>query len=305
MQRYILKRIFFAILTILFVATFIFCLARITGDPLDLMMPDDASKEDYEKMRHQLGMDKPVYIQYLNFITGVFIGDYGNSIRWDRPCMTLIMERMPATLQLAAFALAFSWFFGVTIGAMSAVKPNGLIDRFGKVMAMLGQSMPIFWVGILLIFTFSVRWNIFPTSGRGGLDHLILPSITLGWYTMASMTRMTHSAMLDVMDSEFIKMTRIKGLPEYLVIIKHAFKNALIPVLTLGSLQVGILLGGSVITETIFSWPGLGRLMVDSVFTRDYPLVQACVIVTSTIFVAINLFVDIAYGYIDPRIRYS
>lgn len=269
------------------------------------MMPDDATEEDYEIMRRQLGLDKPIYVQYYKFVTGVFQGDFGTSLRWDRPCMSLIIERMPATLQLAVCALAFSWFFGITVGALSAIKPNGLIDRFGKLVAILGQSMPTFWVGLLFMFTFSVRWNILPTSGRGGLEHLIMPSITLGWFTMASMTRMTRSAMLDVMDSEFIKMTRIKGLPELLVIIKHGFKNAMIPVLTLGSLQVGILLGGSVVIETIFSWPGLGRLMVDSVFTRDFPLVQACVIVTSTIFISINLFVDIAYGYVDPRIRYG
>lgn len=305
MQRYILRRIFLAILTVLFVTTFIFCLARVTGDPLDLMMSEDATQEEWDMMRKQLGLDKPIYMQYISFITGVFTGDFGDSLRWDRPCLSLILERIPATLQLAVCALAFSWTFGISVGALSAVKPNGIVDRFGKLVAMLGQSMPIFWVGILLIFTFAVRWRIFPTSGRGGLDHLILPSITLGWFTMASMTRMTRSAMLDVMDSEFIKMTRIKGLPEALVLIKHGFKNAMIPVLTLGSLQVGILLGGSVITETIFSWPGLGRLMVDSVFTRDYPLVQACVIITSTIFITINLVVDIAYGYIDPRIRYQ
>ena len=305
MQRYILKRIFLALVTIYLVTTLVFFLARITGDPMDLIMSAESTQKDWDMMRHQLGLDKPIYLQYTDFIAGVFIGNFGNSLRWDKPCLSLILVHLPATLQLTICALLFSWVFGISIGTLSAMRPNGLMDRFGKIFAMLGQSMPIFWVGILLILTFAVRWQIFPTSGRGGLLNLVLPSITLGWYTMASMTRMTRSSMLDVLDMEFIKMTRIKGLSEVLVICKHAFKNAMIPILTLGSLQVGILLGGSVITETIFSWPGMGRLMVQSVFSRDFPLIQACVIITSTIFITINLLVDITYGYIDPRIRYQ
>jgi peptide/nickel transport system permease protein len=219
--------------------------------------------------------------------------------------MTLIKERFPATLQLVACGLLISWTFGILVGMLSAIKPNGFVDRFGKIFAMLGQAMPNFWIGILFILLFAVTLGWLPTSGRGGLKHLIMPSFTLGWFTMAAMTRMTRSSMLDVLDSEFIKMTRIKGLTEILVIGKHALKNAIIPVLTLGALQLVILLSGAVITETIFSWPGMGRLMVDAVFTRDYPLVQACVLVSSTLFVATNLIVDLVYGYVDPRIRYQ
>jgi ABC-type dipeptide/oligopeptide/nickel transport system permease component len=305
MQRYILKRIGLAILTVFFVVSFIFFLARISGDPLDLMMSEDATEEEWDIMREQLGLDKPIHIQYINYIAGVFTGDFGDSLRWDKPCLSLILDRLPLTLQLTAYSLILSWAFGLFVGVMSAMKVNGLVDRFGKVMAMLGQAMPNFWVGILLIFTFAVRFRIFPTSGRGGLEYFVLPAITLGTSAMASMTRMIRSAMLDILDGEFIKMTRIKGLPEKQVILKHAFKNALIPVLTLGSLQVEIMLSGSVITESIFSLPGMGRLMVDSIFTRDYPLVQACVILTAAIYIAINLIVDITYGYIDPRIRYQ
>jgi peptide/nickel transport system permease protein len=305
MQRYILKRIGLAILTVFFVVSFIFILARISGDPLDLMMSEDATEEEWDIMREQLGLDKPIHIQYINYIAGVFTGDFGDSLRWDKPCLSLILDRLPLTLQLTAYSLILSWAFGLFVGVMSAMKVNGLVDRFGKVMAMLGQAMPNFWVGILLIFTFAVRFRIFPTSGRGGLEYFVLPAITLGTSAMASMTRMIRSAMLDILDGEFIKMTRIKGLPEKQVILKHAFKNALIPVLTLGSLQVEIMLSGSVITESIFSLPGMGRLMVDSIFTRDYPLVQACVILTAAIYIAINLIVDITYGYIDPRIRYQ
>jgi peptide/nickel transport system permease protein len=305
MQRYILKRLFLALITILIVSTFVFGLTRLSGDPLDMIMPKEATKQDWDLMRKKLGLDKPFYVQYLSFLSKAAQGDFGESLRWNRPCSTLIKERFPATLQLVICGLLISWPFGIITGALSAIKPNGFVDRFGKIFAMLGQSMPNFWVGILFISFFAVQLGWFPTSGRGGLTHLILPSVTLGWFTMAAMTRMTRSSMLDVLDSEFIKMTRIKGLNEWLVIGKHAFKNAMLPILTLGSLQLVILMSGAVITETIFSWPGMGRLMVDAVFTRDFPLVQACVLVSATLFVATNLVVDLIYGYIDPRIRFQ
>jgi peptide/nickel transport system permease protein len=305
MQGYIIRRLFLALVTVLLVSMIVFGISHISGDPLDIIMPEDATQAEWDMMRKQLGLDKPIYMQYLTFITGAVQGDLGKSIRWNRPCMTLIKERFPATLQLVACGLLISWTFGILVGMLSAIKPNGFVDRFGKIFAMLGQAMPNFWIGILFILLFAVTLGWLPTSGRGGLKHLIMPSFTLGWFTMAAMTRMTRSSMLDVLDSEFIKMTRIKGLTEILVIGKHALKNAIIPVLTLGALQLVILLSGAVITETIFSWPGMGRLMVDAVFTRDYPLVQACVLVSSTLFVATNLIVDLVYGYVDPRIRYQ
>ena len=305
MQGYIIRRLFLALVTVFLVSMIVFGISHISGDPLDMIMPEDATQVEWDMMRKQLGLDKPIYMQYLVFAAGAIRGDLGKSIRWNRPCMTLIKERFPATLLLVACSLLISWTFGLLVGTLSALKPNGIMDRFGKIFAMLGQAMPNFWVGILFILLFAVTLGLLPTSGRGGIKHLIMPSLTLGWFTMAAMTRMTRSSMLDVLDSEFIKMTRIKGLTEILVIGKHALKNAIIPVLTLGALQLAALLGGAVITETIFSWPGMGRLMVDAVFSRDYPLVQACVLVSSTLFVATNLIVDLVYGYIDPRIRYQ
>ena len=305
MQRYILRRLVQAVITILIVATIIFFLARLSGDPLTLMMPHEASKEDWAAMRHKLGLDQPLYIQYFNWMKSMFRGDFGTSLKWDRPVSELILERFPNTLQLAACAMAMILFFGLLVGILSAMRPGGWFDQFGKLFALLGQAMARFWLGILLILVFSVTLGWFPTSGMGSLKQLVLPSVCLASYSLAAMTRLTRSSMLDVLDTEYIKMARINGLPERLVILKHALKNAMIPIVTLFSLQFVGLLSGSVVVETIFSWPGIGRLVVNGIFTRDYPLVQAIVFVVCCVFVFTNLLVDILYGYLDPRIRYQ
>jgi peptide/nickel transport system permease protein len=232
-------------------------------------------------------------------------GDFGVSIYWGEPTLKIFIERFGATLQLASFAMVISASIGISIGVLSAKNPGGKIDRFGRAFALAGQSMPTFWVGIMLILIFAVALRLLPTSGTGGLQHLILPGFTLGWYSMAAFTRLSRSSMLNVLDSDFIKMCRIKGLPERLVVWKHAAKNASLPVLTLFGVQFVQFLSGSLVTETVFAWPGVGRLAVWSVYNRDYPVVQTIVVIVSSGYLFVNLFIDILYAYIDPRIRYD
>ncbi len=305
MQRYILKRLAQTLVTIWIVTMVVFMLTRITGDPVDLLLSPDASAADRAVARKAWGLDQPVYIQYWRYVSGMMRGDFGTSIKWDVPTLSIFLERFGATVQLATFAMVVSATFGITIGVLSAKAPGGVIDRFGRAWALAGQSMPTFWVGIMLILIFAVGLRVLPTSGTGDFRHLILPGFTLGWYSMAAFTRLARSSMLNVLDSEFIKMCRIKGLPERLVIWKHAVKNASLPILTLFGVQFVQFLSGSLVTETVFAWPGVGRLAVWSVYSRDYPVVQTIVVIVSSGYLFVNLFIDILYAYIDPRIRYE
>jgi peptide/nickel transport system permease protein len=305
MQRYILKRLAQTLVTIWIVTLVVFMLTRITGDPVDLLLSPDASAEDRAVARKAWGLDQPVYVQYWRYVSGMMHGDFGTSIKWDEPTLNIFLERFGATVQLATFAMVVSATFGITIGVLSAKAPGGKIDTFGRAWALAGQSMPTFWVGIMLILIFAVWLRVLPTSGTGGFRHLILPGFTLGWYSMAAFTRLARSAMLNVLDSEFIKMCRIKGLPERMVIWKHAAKNASLPILTLFGVQFVQFLSGSLVTETVFAWPGVGRLAVWSVYSRDYPVVQTIVVIVSSGYLFVNLFIDILYAYIDPRIRYD
>ena len=305
MQRYILKRLAQTLVTIWIVTLAVFMLTRITGDPVDLLLSPDASAEDRAVARKAWGLDQPVYVQYWRYVSGIMHGDFGTSIKWGEPTLNIFLERFGATVQLATFAMVVSATFGITIGVLSAKAPGGKIDTFGRAWALAGQSMPTFWVGIMLILIFAVGLRVLPTSGTGGFRHLILPGFTLGWYSMAAFTRLARSAMLNVLDSEFIKMCRIKGLPERLVVWKHAVKNASLPILTLFGVQFVQFLSGSLVTETVFAWPGVGRLAVWSVYSRDYPVVQTIVVIVSSGYLFVNLFIDILYAYIDPRIRYE
>jgi peptide/nickel transport system permease protein len=305
MQRYILKRLLQTLVTVWIISVGVFMLTRLTGDPVDLMLSPLASAHDREIARTAWGLDQPLYIQYWRYAFGMLHGDFGQSIYWGTPTINIFFERFGATAQLATFAIILSATVGIAVGVLSATKPGGLIDRFGRVWALAGQSMPTFWVGIMLILLFSVTLRILPTSGTGGLSHLILPGITLGWYSMAAFTRIARSSMLDVLDSEYIKLCRIKGLPEWMVIWKHAAKNASLPILTLFGVQFVQFLSGSLVTETIFAWPGVGRLAVWAVYNRDYPVVQTIVFVIASGYLFVNLFIDILYAYIDPRIRYE
>jgi len=304
-QQYIAKRIVESIVTVLIVSVVVFLFVRMSGDPRLLLLPPEASDEDWDAMGKLLGLEKPILLQYWNFLSGAIRGDMGRSIYWHEPALSVFASRFPNSLQLAVSSFGFSICIGLVVGILSAVKLGTWFDHFGKIFALLGQSLPTFWVGIMLVFMFSVRLDWLPTSGMGGPQHLVLPAFTLGWYFIAAQARLTRSSMLDVLDAEYIKLARIKGVPESLVILKHALKNALLPVFTMSALNFVTLLGGAVVTEVVFAWPGVGRLVVDSIFARDYPVVQVCVLIFSVLFVATNLMVDILYAYIDPRIRYQ
>jgi ABC-type dipeptide/oligopeptide/nickel transport system permease component len=305
MQRYILKRVIQGLICLVAISIIVFSLVHLSGDPAMLLLGPDATEEDYQEIRSRLGLDRPLYTQYFDYISRAVRGDLGQSIQMNRPTMEIFAERFPNTLELGLAAMVWALLLGIPIGIWSAVKVGTWFDNFGKIFALLGQATPVFWLGIMLVLLFSVYLRWLPTAGMGGIANLVLPSFTLGYYITASFTRLTRSTMLDVLDSEYIKMARIKGVSENMVIIKHAFKNAMLPVLTLGALNLIMLLNGAVLTETIFNWPGVGRLVVSAVFARDFPMVQTCLLIGSGLFVITNLLVDIIYCYIDPRIRYQ
>jgi peptide/nickel transport system permease protein len=305
MQRYIARRFLQSLLAIWVMSLIVFSLARVTGNPLDVMLPLEAGPEEYERVSKHWGLDQPLYIQYAIFLSKAVRGDFGNSWKWHGySAMGLVGQRLPATLQLAGFALFISIVIALPIGVMAAVMKGTAWDSVAKIIALLGQSLPGFWLGIVLMWIFAVHLGWFPTSGRGGLQYMILPAITLGWFQVAVLMRLVRSSMLEVLDSEFVKLTRIKGVPEWKVIWKHCLRNASIAPLTFFAIIAGVLMTGSVVTESVFSWPGTGLLVVDAVRARDFQVVQAVVIVFSGIFIFTNLMVDILYAYIDPRIRF-
>jgi ABC-type dipeptide/oligopeptide/nickel transport system permease component len=302
-KAYLIRRGLQSILVLFGVSVVVFLILHLTGDPALLLLPPDASAEDVERFREQMGFNDPVAVQYLRFIRGALRGDFGESLRHGEPAMALVLERLPATFELAGAGLLIAVCLAVPAGIVSAVRRNTPIDYFSTVVALLGQAMPTFWLGIMLILVFSVHLGWLPSSGRGDVEHLILPAITLGLFTTARTTRLTRSSMLEVLGQDYIRTARAKGVGEPPVVWKHALRNASIPIVTIIGLELGGLLGGSVITETIFAWPGVGRLSVQAIFNRDYPVVQAAVFILATTFVVVNFLVDIMYTYLDPRIR--
>ena len=305
MQRYLIFRFGQSIIALIGVSMLVFFLTRLSGNVLDLMLPIEATPEDFERVEKAWGLDKPMVVQYGIYVRNVLKGDWGESWKWGSGALEIVLEKFPATVQLAAFTLAISTFLGLSIGMLVATKKDTPFDWGGKIIALLGQSLPSFWLGIVLMWVFAVLLGWLPTSGRGGLDHMIMPAITLGWFNVAALMRLTRSAMLEVLDSEYVKLARIKGLPEWKVIWKHCLRNAAIAPLTYFGLVAGFLLTGSVVTETVFAWPGTGLLAVEAVQARDYQVVQAVVLFMAGIFIVSNLVVDILYAYLDPRIRYN
>ena len=306
MQRYILIRLFHAALSLIGVSVIVFTLIRLTGSPLDVLAPVNATEEDLARVSALWGFDRPLYEQYLVFVWNALQLDFGDSIKFQGQTATaLIGDALPASLQLAGFALLFSVLIGVPAGVVSAVRKGTLLDTIGKIVALLGQSLPPFWLGIVLIWVFAVNLGWFPVSGRGGFSHVVLPGVALGWFSVAAFMRLTRSAMLNVLDSEYVKFARVTGAPEWKVVWKHALKNAAIPPLTLFGIIAGIMVTGVVTLETVFAWPGIGQLALTAVLARDYAVVQGLVLLISALFIAINLAVDILYAYIDPRVRYG
>ena len=303
MQRYLIFRISQSILALIGVSILVFFLTRLSGNVLDIYIyPTPA---DLERVEKAWGLDKPMVVQYGIYVKNVLRGDWGESWKWDSGALEIVLEKFPATLQLAAFTLAISTFLGLSIGMLVATKKDTPFDWGGKIITLLGQSLPSFWLGIVLMWVFAVLLGWLPTSGRGGIAHMIMPAITLGWFNVAALMRLTRSAMLEALDSEYVKLARIKGLSEWKVIWKHCLRNAAIAPLSHFGLVAGSLLTGLIVTETVFAWPGTGLLAVEAVQARDYQVIQAAVLFMAGIFIVSNLVVDILYAYLDPRIRFN
>jgi ABC-type dipeptide/oligopeptide/nickel transport system permease component len=305
MQGYIIRRILYSIVSMILLSITIFSLVRITGDPAVLMAEPGAKEEDLRAIRREFGLDKPIVLQYLVFVQGILRGDFGKSIYYRVPAFDLYLQRLPASILLASVAMTLSLMIGIPVGIFSAVRINTWFDNFGKIFAILGLSLPSFWVGLMLILSLSVYLNWLPSSGAESWKHLVMPAFSLGWVFTAAHMRLARSAMLEVLGSEYIKLARIKGLSERLVIIKHAFKNAVIPVLTLAGINLVLMVNVAVVVESVFAWPGVGRLLFEGISFRDFPVVQTTVLMGGVMFVSVNLLVDILYAYIDPRIRYG
>lgn len=305
MASYIARRCFYAIFVLFGVATIVFFLTRLTGDPVAIMLPPDASAEQVTAFRVMLGFDKPVPEQYLIYLSKLLRLDFGTSIRYYAPTFGLILERLPATIQLASASLILSLLLAIPAGIFAALKRGSLFEQGIMLLALFGQSMPVFWMGILLVILFAVNLRWLPTGGYGDWKYLILPAVALGLRLMALVTRLLRSSLIEVLESDYIRTARAKGLLPFTVIAKHAFRNSMLPVVTVVGLEIGSLLGGSVVTETVFAWPGVGQLLVQAINFRDFPLVQAIIILLACAFVFINLVVDILYVFIDPRIQYK
>jgi len=305
MRRFVFRRAAYAALSLFLLSITIFLFVRVTGDPTVLLVEPGASQADLQALRTDLGLDRSLLVQYGTFVRDLVRGDFGRSFYYRTPVLELYLSRLPNSLLLAAAAMVFSLLIGIPSGIMAAVRVGGWWDRAGKIFALLGLSMPSFWVGLLLILFFSVYLGWLPSSGSGTALHVLMPAFALGWYFAAAHMRLARSSMLEVLGSEYVKLARLKGLPEVRVIAKHAFKNALIPVLTLAGINLVLMVNVAVVVETVFAWPGIGRLLYEGIAFRDFPVVQATVLLGGSMIVVVNLVIDLLYAVIDPRIRYE
>jgi peptide/nickel transport system permease protein len=304
MRRFFVRRLAILIPTVLGAVTLVFFfLHMIPGDPVEVMLGETAQQADKEQLREELGLNLPVHMQYGRFITGVFQGDLGDSYFYRRPVTQVIAERAPATVELALAAFLVAGLIAIPLGIVAALREGTTVDNASVLFSLLGISMPNFWLGPLLIILFSIKLGWFPVSGRGGFGSLVLPAITLGTALAAILSRMTRASLLERLGEDYLTVARAKGLPEWKVILKHALRNALIPVITVMGLQFGALLSGAIITENVFSWPGIGTLLINAIEARDYPLVQGCILFITLSYVLVNLLTDLLYGCVDPRIR--
>ena len=311
MGRYIIRRLLYSLLVLFGVTLLVFVTLRLSGDPVQLLLRDgNPTQEDIERLRRALKLDRPVHEQYVVFVASALRGDFGESLRYRTPALEEILARVPATLQLSVVAYLFALAVAIPAGIVSAVRRGGMADFVSRFVSLIGVSFPSFWLGLILILIFAVRLRWLPVSGRGeglvdGLKALVLPAVTLGTAYAATLMRLLRSSLLEVLNQDFIRTARAKGLGDRAVLLRHALRNALIPVVTVAGLQIGFLISGSVIVEVVFSWPGVGRLVVDSIGARDYPIVQAAVVLLASALILINLLVDVMYALIDPRIDYE
>jgi peptide/nickel transport system permease protein len=302
MGSYIIRRLLQSLIVILGVIIITFLISRVLGDPVALLLPPEATPEQRAFLTKDLGLDRPLYVQLLVYVGKVLKGDFGQSFRHQEPAMKLLLDRVPASLYLSLVATFISIIIAIPLGIISAIKRGTIFDRIGMTLALFGQSIPAFWAGIMMILLFAVKLGWFPPSGYGGPKHVFLPALTLAFFFAAATARLTRSSVLDVLDMDYVRYARLKGVPELIVIMRHVIRNTFITILNIVALQLGLLLGGAVITEFIFSWPGIGRLSLDAIYNRDYPVIQATVVVAAAFFVVINLVVDIIYIATDPRV---
>ncbi len=302
-MRFLLRRLPQLVVVLFGVSVVAFALVRLTGDPVVMLLGESATREAVAAMRAELGLDRPIYIQYGRFLVNALQGDFGESLRYRQSALSLFVERLPATLELAGAALLLALAIGLPVGVMAALRPQSFFDTAVRAMALVGQAIPGFYLGLVAIIVFGAQLHLLPTGGRGTLAHLILPAATLASFQIAVVARFARGAMLEVLGEDFVRTARAKGLRRSRVVVGHALRNALIPVVTIVALQVGTLLSGAVVTETVFSWPGVGRLAVQAIYTRDFPVVQVTIMVTAGLFVIINLITDLVYVMLDPRVR--
>ena len=306
MKRYLARRLLLLVPVLAGVSVIIFMVLHLSpGDPVEIMLGSQATQEDRARLRADLGLDQPLHVQYVRWLGHVARGDLGRSLWMKRPVLAEVLGRFQATLILTGTALGLSTVAGLALGVASATRPNSLLDRVSAMASLFGASMPSFWLGIVLIYIFSIQLGWLPSARMGGPSHYILPTITLGAFLVAGMMRLVRSSVLEVLDSEFVKLARIKGLSQTVVIWKHCLRNALIPVVTLFGVFFALLVTGAIVTETVFAWPGVGRLTYEAVIFRDYPLLQAVILMKAIIVLGVNLCVDILYAYLDPRVRYA
>jgi len=305
MIRFVLSRLVQSLIALAILSVVVFVLARFTGDPLHMIMPMSATEEDFDNARRYLGLDRPYLEQYLTFVGRAVTGDFGTSIRARRPVNEILRERLPNSLKLALFAMTISLAMAFPLGILAAVNKGTGIDRAAQIISVLGQSLPSFWVAIILVEFVAGRLQWLPAGGNEGLASYVLPGFTLGWFVVAGLMRLLRSGMLEVLDSEYVKLARLKGVAETRVVWLHALKNALIPVVTFAGIYFSILVTTAIVVETVFAWPGLGRLAYEGISSRDFPVIQAVVLTTAAIVTIVNLTVDLLYAVIDPRIRYA
>lgn len=305
MLAFLLRRLAGSLAVLAGVATVVFFILHLTGDPAAIMVAPDATKAEIAAFRHAQGFDRPLVLQFVSYAGGLVHGDIGKSLRHETPALALVLERLPATMELAFFALGVMLLVAVPAGVVSAIKPNSAIDWIVRLFALVGQSAPTYWIGLMLILLFGVGLGWLPVSGIGGLRHLILPGLTLGFFSAAKIMRLTRASMLETLGTDYLRTAAAKGLAPVRVIVNHALRNAWLPIVTAVGIEFGTLLSGAIITENIFAWPGIGRLAVQGVLDRDFPVVEGVVLITATIFVLINVLVDVTYAVLDPRIRYE
>ncbi|HEV8674491.1 MAG TPA: ABC transporter permease [Methylomirabilota bacterium] len=303
MKRYLARQLVQLVVVVIGISILSFAILHVIGDPVLLLLPQNAGKEEFERYRHLLGLDQPIWVQYWKFASRAVQGDFGKSWYADTPAFRLVLERMPPTIYLTLAGLGAGLLIALPLGILAALRRHSLLDNLCTIVAVAGQAMPLFWLGIMLIIIFAVRLKLLPASGYGTWQHFLMPAFCLGAFLAPITMRLVRSGVIEVMNMEFIKTARAKGVGEGTVVVKHAFRNACIPVITVLGLQFGQLLGGAIITETVFAWPGVATLAVDSIRNQDFPVVQCAVVLLAVIIVVVNLVVDVAVGLIDPRIR--